>query len=84
MSLQIVTLLEEFGGLSVTDRFLQNMVLILKWLWVALADNESLWLKTLSCLGIMLHRGDLPSLATRTSHFIRDLHSFFFIFHLSI
>jgi hypothetical protein len=51
------------------------MAFILKWLWVAIGNDESLRLTTLRKLVILLQRGNPPQPTTATFHFLRDLTS---------
>jgi hypothetical protein len=47
-----MTLPKENGGLNIIDIRLQNQCLLLKWLWVAIKEPDSLWCSTLTNLGI--------------------------------
>jgi hypothetical protein len=84
VSRQTVTLPKKFGGLGIIDLRLQNIALILKWLWIPIADIYLVWSTTLRSLGVTLHRGDSPPPNANTSHFLRDIFSILSIFNVSV
>jgi zinc-binding in reverse transcriptase len=68
-----VTLPKRFGGLGIMDLQLQNQALLLKWLWVANSDTNSLLATTLAsiCTILPLNQHSIPQ--GTSSFFIQDL-----------
>jgi zinc-binding in reverse transcriptase len=76
MTWRTMTLPKGNGGLNIIDIRLHNQCLLLKWLWVAIKEPDSLWGSTLSTLGITF---TLDETATNhrnnQSQFIRELNN---------
>jgi hypothetical protein len=61
------------GGLGVTDLKLQNITLTLKWLWIRLTNQTSLWSSTLNTLSTNLAQTITQPQTLNLSFYIQDI-----------
>jgi hypothetical protein len=81
-----MTLSREHGGLGIIDLELQNKELLLKWLWLAETNQESLWPTTLNSIECNLTHIQSNQLETKhgLSFFVNDLKSLLPLYHASV
>jgi Reverse transcriptase (RNA-dependent DNA polymerase)/zinc-binding in reverse transcriptase len=72
---------KRFGGLDILDLKAQNMVLLLRWLWIFHIDPHTLWTQQLRLQLEITSFDELSNLSATTTFFTKDLSTLLPLFH---